>query len=81
MDITKAPWAEWMEETLQMFCTENVEKIVIAGIDKHGEVVTGWSGLGDTYDFAKIVSALQADLTMKIVTGNIDKVKEALDEE
>lgn len=41
-DISKQPWAHWMEECLQLLNDEEVNNIAIVAINRNGETSSGY---------------------------------------
>lgn len=78
-DITKLPYAPWLEDAIRTLTENNVEAICIAIKKPDGYTMTGyWNS--DTQDKAMFASAIQSDITLEIMEQNADAIKRAMEE-
>lgn len=78
-DITKKPYAVWLEEALKTIVETGTEKLCVAAILPNGDVFTGYYN-ADTTDKALFAHNIQSDVTMDIIRANIDTIKKALED-
>ena len=78
-DITKQPYAAWLEESLQVIAGIDPVCLCIAATSPDGDVFTGYYG-ADATDKAVFAHHIQSDLTMDIIRANIDEIKDMLRE-
>jgi len=78
-DITKLPYAPWLEDAIRTLTENNVEAICIAIKKPDGYTMTGyWNS--HTQDKAMFASAIQSDIVLDIVKQNAGIIKEAMEE-
>lgn len=78
-DITKLPYAPWLEDTIRFLTEHDVQSICIWAITQNGDTMTGyWNS--DLQDKAVLASAIQSDIVLGIVEQNIDVIKRAMEE-
>ena len=78
-DITKQPYAAWLEESLQVIAGLDPVCLCIAATSPDGNVFTGYYG-ADATDKAVFAHHIQGDVTMDIIRANIDEIKGMLGE-
>lgn len=78
-DITKQPYAAWLEESLQVIAEIDPVCLCIAATSPDGDVFTGYYG-ADATDKAVFAHNIQSDVTMDIIRANIDEIKGMLGE-
>lgn len=78
-DITKKPYAAWMEESLKTIMETGAGKICVAAILPDGDVFTGYYN-ADATDKALFAHNIQSDVTMDIIKANIDTIKMAMED-
>ena len=78
-DITKQPYAAWLEESLQVIAELDPVCLCIAATSPDGDVFTGYYG-ADATDKAVFAHNIQSDVTMDIIRANIDEIKGMLGE-
>lgn len=78
-DITKQPYAAWLEESLQAIAGLDPVCLCIAVTSPDGDVFTGYYG-ADATDKAVFAHHIQSDVTMDIIRANIDEIKDMLRE-
>ena len=76
-DITKQPYAAWLEESLQVIAGLDPVCLCIAATSPDGDVFTGYYG-ADATDKAVFAHHIQSDVTMDIIRANIDEIKDIL---
>ena len=76
-DITKQPYAAWLEESLQVIAGLDPVCLCIAATTPDGDVFTGYYG-ADATDKAVFAHHIQSDVTMDIIRANIDEIKDML---
>ena len=78
-DITKQPYAAWLEESLQVIAGIDPVCLCIAATSPDGDVFTGYYG-ADATDKAVFAHHIQSDVTMDFIRANIDEIKDMLRE-
>lgn len=78
-DITRQPWAEWLENSLRTIMDIGAERMCIAATNPDGTVFTGYYNANAT-DKAVFAHNIQRNVTMDIIRENIEKIKEMLEE-
>lgn len=78
-DITKQPYAAWLEESLQLIAELDPVCLCIAATSPDGDVFTGYYG-ADAMDKAAFAYHIQSDVTMDIIRANIGTIKEMLED-
>lgn len=78
-DITKEPYAEWLEESLHVIAGIDPVCLCIAATSPDGNVFTGYYG-ADATDKAVFAHHIQSDVTMDIIRANIGTIKEMLED-
>lgn len=78
-DITKQPYAVWLEESLQVIAGLDPVCLCIAATSPDGDVFTGYYG-ADATDKAVFAHHIQSDVTMDIIRANIEEIKDMLRE-
>lgn len=78
-DITKQPYAAWLEESLHVIAGLDPVCLCIAAKSTDGDVFTGYYG-ADATDKAVFAHHIQSDVTMDIIRANIDEIKDMLRE-
>lgn len=78
-DITKQPYAAWLEESLQVIAGIETVCLCIAATSPDGDVFTGYYG-ADATDKVVFAHHIQSDVTMDIIRANIDEIKGMLGE-
>lgn len=78
-DITKQPYAAWLEESLKIIAGFEPACLCIAATSPDGDTFTGYYNADAT---AKAVFAhhIQSDVVMDIIQNNAGKIKEILEE-
>ena len=78
-DITKQPYAKWLEESIATIAGIDPCCICFAATKADGTVFTGYYN-ADAADKAVFAHNIQSDVTMDIIRENIGKIKEMLEE-
>lgn len=78
-DITKKPYAAWLEDALKTVVETGTKKICVAAILQNGEVFTGYYN-ADATDKALFAHNIQSEVTMDIIMANIDTIKKAMED-
>lgn len=78
-DITKQPYAAWLEESLQVIAGLDPVCLCIAATSPDGDVFTGYYR-ADATDKAVFAHHIQSDVTMDIIRANIEEIKDMLRE-
>lgn len=78
-DITKLPYAEWLEESVGEIIKAQPEQIGIVAICPDGRTLTGYYN-ADATAMAMMAHTINADAVMDVVVNNIGMVRDALDE-
>ena len=77
-DVTKLPYAPWLEDTIREMTEHDVQSICIA-VKVDGDTMTGyWNA--DAQDKAMFAAAIQSDIVLDIVEQNADAIKRAMEE-
>ena len=79
MDIWKAPYASWLEDTIRDLVESNPQQICIAAIMPDKLVGTAYYKC-TAQDKAIIAHNIQVDITMDIIEANISDIKQMLDQ-
>lgn len=78
-DITKQPYAQWLEESLRVIAEFGPACLCIAATSPDGETFTGYYN-SDATDKAVFAHHIQSDVTMDIIRENIETIKRMLEE-
>lgn len=78
-DITKQPYAEWLEKSLKVISEFNPACLCIAATSPDGETFTGYYN-ADATDKAVFAHHIQSDVTMDIIRANIATIKVMLED-
>lgn len=78
-DITKQPYAVWLEESLKVITDFKPTCLCIAATSPDGETFTGYYN-ADATDKAVFAHHIQSDVVMDIIKNNAEKIKEILGE-
>lgn len=85
MDVTKTPYAGWLEEFIKTLLELKPTKIGVAAIIPDGDVLTGYYGDCTHVDKAVMGYHINLDATMDVVAANakeiVDEAQEQEDEE
>lgn len=79
MDIWKAPYAAWLEDTIRDLVESNPQQICIAAIMPDKSVGTAYYECS-AQDKAILAHNIQVDITMDIIEANISDIKQMLDQ-
>ena len=78
-DITKLPYAPWLEEAIRTLTEHDVRSACIVATIDEGDTMTGyWNA--DTQDKAIFAHHIQSDIILDIVQQNAGIIKEAMEE-
>lgn len=78
-DITKLPYAPWLEDTIREMAEHEVQSICIAVKVDGCAMLTGyWNA--DTQDKAMSAAAIQNDIVSDIVEQTADAIKREMEE-
>lgn len=77
-DITTQPYAEWLEESLRLISDFKPVCLCIAATSADGHTITGYYN-SDATDKAIFAHNIQSDVTMDIVSQNIETIRELLE--
>ena len=80
MDIWKAPYAAWLEDTIRALVESNPQQICIAAIMPDKLVGTAYYKC-TTQDKAILAHNIQVDIAMDIIEENTSDIKQMLDQE
>ena len=78
-DITKQPYAEWLEDILKLLVERKPTSICVMGIGEDRGVVKGYWNTSES-DKAIYGWTIQQDLTMGAIRANIKEIKRMLDQ-
>ena len=79
-DITKLPYAPWLEKALRTLTEHHVHSACIVATVDDGDTMTGyWNA--DTQEKAIFAHNIQSDIILDIVKQNAGIIKEAMEEE
>lgn len=78
-DITKEPYAEWLEESIKIISDFNPVCLCIAAMSADGGALTGYYN-ADAADKAAFAHHIQSDVTMDIIWANIGTIKEMMED-
>lgn len=78
-DITKLPYAAWLEEAIETVVGVSPKSICIAATAHDGTTFTGYYN-ADAQDKAVFSDHIQSDVTMDIIRNNADMIKSILSE-
>lgn len=72
--LSDQPYAQWLAESLGYLESQNIRKLVLAGIDEtNNEVVTGYFKC-TVADKAGVAATIQADALLDTVLANADRI-------
>ena len=80
-DVTKSPYAGWLEELISNLLEMKPDKIGIAAILPNGEVLTGYYGGCGHVDKVIMAHNIHLDSVMDVVKANARSILEAAEEE
>ena len=80
-DITKSPYAEFLEMICKNVLEHKPEKIAISAILPDGSTFTAAYGDCGPFDLAMLAFHMQADAIMEIVKVNAKEIVQAAEEE
>lgn len=78
-DITKQPYAAWLEESLKVILGVEPACICIAATLADGTTLTGYYN-ADATDKAVFAHHINSDVVMDVIKANAEKIKEMLEE-
>ena len=81
MNVTESPYAEWLEELIQMILELKPEKIGICAISSDGDVLTGYYGDCSHVDKAVMSYHMSLDAHQDVIMANAREIIDAADEE
>lgn len=81
MNVTESPYAEWLEELIQMILELKPEKIGICAISPGGDVLTGYYGDCGHVDKAMMSYHMSLDAHQDVIMANAREIIDAADEE
>lgn len=79
-DITKTPYAEYLEETISIIMEHKPVGICFAALLDDGSTLTSYYD-ADASVKALMVHNIQNDITMDVIENNIDYIRDLLAEE
>ena len=79
MDVSKLPYAQWLEHNIQKLVESHPQHICIAAILPDDTVGTAYWRC-DAQDKSILVHNIQVDITMDIIEENIGEIKQMLDQ-
>ena len=79
-DITKQPYAVWLEESLKVILGVEPACICIAATSADGTTFTGYYN-ADATDKAVFAHHIQSDVVMDIIKNNAEEIKGILEGE
>ena len=79
MDVSKIPYAAWLEETIQKLVQSPAKHIAIVSLNSDQTVGTAY-WMCDSQDKAVIAHHIQVDIIMDIIGVNADHIKAMLDD-
>lgn len=80
-DITKTPYAPFLEDVIGLMMEQKPTKIAIVTLNPDGSMLTGYFGDCDQQDKALLAHQIYSDSIMDIVRNNAGMILEAADEE
>ena len=75
-DITKTPYAEWLEKLLRDIMKRKPIRMGVVLITADGEAVTGYFGDHSPGDVAEMAWHLHTDAIWEVISANADKIVE-----
>ena len=79
-DITKLPYAPWLENAIRILTEHHVHSACIVARVENDTVLTGyWNASAN--DKAVLASNIQNDITLDLIRNNADLIKQAMEEE
>lgn len=81
MDVTKTPYAEFLEMLIKTVVELKPEKMSVVALMEDGTSFTAAYGDCGPFDLMAMASAIQADAFMEIVKANAKDVIEAAEED
>lgn len=78
-DVTKLPYAAWLEESIRTMSKLDVRSACIVVADKDSNTLTAYYK-ADAQDKAIFAHNIQSDITMDLIRLNADVVKKAIEE-
>lgn len=80
-DITKTPYASFLEDVIRLIMEQEPVKIAIVTLNPDGSMLTGYYGNCDQQDKALLAHQIYSDSIMDVVKNNARMILEAADEE
>ena len=80
-DITKTPYASFLEDVIRLIMEQEPLKIAIITLNPDGSTLTGYYGNCDQQDKALLANQIYSDSIMDVVKNNAGMILEAADEE
>lgn len=81
MDVTKTPYAEFLETVVMGVVENQPEKIAVVGVMPDGEAFTGSYGDCGPYDLMQMASHIMADAMLYIAKANAKDIVRAAEEQ
>lgn len=81
MDVTKTPYAEFLEKLVKSVVELKPEKIAVVATMPNGNIMTSVYGDCGPYDMMAMASAIQADAIVEIVMANARDIIAAAEED
>lgn len=78
-DVTKLPYAAWLEESIRTMSKLDVRSACIVVADKDSNTLTAYYK-ADAQDKAIFAHNIQSDITMDLIRLNADVAKKAIEE-
>lgn len=75
-DITKTPYAEWLEQMLREIMARKPVRMAVVMITEKGETVTGYYGDHSPEDIGFMAMHMQFDSIWQLIGANADKILE-----
>lgn len=81
MDVTKTPYADFLETVVMGVVENQPEKIAVVGVMPDGEAFTGSYGDCGPYDLMQMASHLMSDAMLDIAKANAKDIVRAAEEQ
>lgn len=80
MDVSRLPYAAWLEDTIRDLVESKPKRICIAAIMPDQSVGTAYYDCS-AQDKAIFAHNIQVDITMDVIEANIGEIKEMMEED
>ena len=81
MDVTKTPYADFLEKLIKSVVELKPDKITVAAVMPNGNIMTANYGDCSPFDMMAMASAIQTDAIVEIVMANAKDIIKAAEED